>query len=584
MPDGRPDQQRDRRRRSTSSATSTSSTARSSIASSPTATPPRRSATLRCRSPRSPRQGRATELPGIGADHPGEGAGARRRGRDPRRGQAAGEVPARPGRDDAPARARAQARAAAVRGARRSTRSRRSRAAAEEQRIRTLKGFGPKAEESILAALDAAGRRRAAHPRVVLDRALAVGEQLVAALREHPAVGARRAGRLGPADDRQRQGPRRHRHRHRPARAGASGGGARARRDRRTRRETPASGCERTPGCRSTCGSSRPTSSATCSSTSPAPSSTTWRCATPAVRKGLHVSEYGVLDDATGETHRCATEAGGVRAARPGVHRARAARESRASSRPPRRGRCPSWSRSRTSGATCTATPRPPTERRRSRRWRSPRARPATSTSRSPITPRASASATRCRPTSCSRTSSGSAWPRSTGSSCSPAARSTSCPTASLDYDDELLAELDWVVASVHSSFRMPSEAMTERIVRAIEHPLVDVIGHLSGRKIERRPPYAVRCRARDRGGRADGHDAGDQRQSRPPRPERGQRSRGGGRGRADRDQLRRPPGAGLRGRALRRRHRAAGLADRSPGGQHQAMDRAPGDAQGRKA
>ena len=63
-------------------------------------------------------------------------------------------------------------------------------------------------------------------------------------------------------------------------------------------------------------------------------------------------------------------------------------------------------------------------------------------------------------------------------------------PDGSLDYDDEVLAELDWVVASVHSSFQMDSGAMTERIVRAIENPLVDVIGHLSGRKIERRPPY----------------------------------------------------------------------------------------------
>ncbi len=59
-----------------------------------------------------------------------------------------------------------------------------------------------------------------------------------------------------------------------------------------------------------------------------------------------------------------------------------------------------------------------------------------------------------------------------------------------LDYDDELLAELDWVVASVHSSFAMDSAAMTDRIVRAIENPYVDVIGHLSGRKIERRKPY----------------------------------------------------------------------------------------------
>ena len=60
-----------------------------------------------------------------------------------------------------------------------------------------------------------------------------------------------------------------------------------------------------------------------------------------------------------------------------------------------------------------------------------------------------------------------------------------------LDYDDELLAELDWVVASVHSSFQLAAEQMTARIVSAIENPYVDVIGHLSGRKIERRPPYA---------------------------------------------------------------------------------------------
>ncbi len=47
------------------------------------------------------------------------------------------------------------------------------------------------------------------------------------------------------------------------------------------------------------------------------------------------------------------------------------------------------------------------------------------------------------------------------------------------------------MVASVHSSFQMSSADMTKRIVRAISNPLVDVIGHLSGRKIERRPPYA---------------------------------------------------------------------------------------------
>jgi DNA polymerase (family X) len=62
----------------------------------------------------------------------------------------------------------------------------------------------------------------------------------------------------------------------------------------------------------------------------------------------------------------------------------------------------------------------------------------------------------------------------------------------SLDYDDALLAALDWVIASVHTSFRMSSQAMTERIVNACENPLVDCIGHLSGRLILKRDPYEV--------------------------------------------------------------------------------------------
>jgi DNA polymerase (family 10) len=65
-------------------------------------------------------------------------------------------------------------------------------------------------------------------------------------------------------------------------------------------------------------------------------------------------------------------------------------------------------------------------------------------------------------------------------------------PDGSLDYPDELLAELDWVIASVHTSFRMPAAEMTARIVRAVEHPYVDCIGHLSGRKLEQRPPYEL--------------------------------------------------------------------------------------------
>jgi DNA polymerase (family 10) len=62
----------------------------------------------------------------------------------------------------------------------------------------------------------------------------------------------------------------------------------------------------------------------------------------------------------------------------------------------------------------------------------------------------------------------------------------------SLDYEDSVLEQLDWVIASVHTSFGMGEDKMTERMVAAIEHPLVDAIGHPTGRKIEQRQPYAV--------------------------------------------------------------------------------------------
>jgi DNA polymerase (family 10) len=55
----------------------------------------------------------------------------------------------------------------------------------------------------------------------------------------------------------------------------------------------------------------------------------------------------------------------------------------------------------------------------------------------------------------------------------------------SIDVADEVLASLDWVVASLHSAF---DRSPTERVVSALEHPHVDCIGHLTGRKLNRRP------------------------------------------------------------------------------------------------
>ncbi len=62
----------------------------------------------------------------------------------------------------------------------------------------------------------------------------------------------------------------------------------------------------------------------------------------------------------------------------------------------------------------------------------------------------------------------------------------------SLDYEDSLLAELDFVVASVHTSFNMGEKAMTERIIRAMNNPNVRTIGHPTGRLLNRRDPYEV--------------------------------------------------------------------------------------------
>ncbi|MBI4391962.1 MAG: PHP domain-containing protein, partial [candidate division NC10 bacterium] len=61
----------------------------------------------------------------------------------------------------------------------------------------------------------------------------------------------------------------------------------------------------------------------------------------------------------------------------------------------------------------------------------------------------------------------------------------------SLDYDDETLARFDYVVASVHSGFTMDAKSMTARIVKAVSHPRLTVLGHVSGRLLLQREPYA---------------------------------------------------------------------------------------------
>ena len=61
-----------------------------------------------------------------------------------------------------------------------------------------------------------------------------------------------------------------------------------------------------------------------------------------------------------------------------------------------------------------------------------------------------------------------------------------------LDLSDDILKELDYIVVSIHRGFKQDEKTITKRLIRAIEHPLSTMVGHLTGRLLLRREPYAV--------------------------------------------------------------------------------------------
>ena len=65
-------------------------------------------------------------------------------------------------------------------------------------------------------------------------------------------------------------------------------------------------------------------------------------------------------------------------------------------------------------------------------------------------------------------------------------------PDGRLDFDDAVLAQLDYVVVSVHNVFNQDETTMTARILRALEHPRTTILGHLTGRLLLRREGYRV--------------------------------------------------------------------------------------------
>src|SRR5437763_2409649 len=180
------------------------------------------------------------------------------------------------------------------------------RDAAEAQQIQTLKGFGAKAEEAILASLDVAGAGKEPR-RIVLDRALSVGEQLVEALRAHPASDkVELAGSARRMTDSVKD---------LDVIATASEPLAIA----KAAAELELVEAAQTPGeagvrLRTHSGLSvdvrivAPDQFGNLLQHLTGSKQHNMALRDMAVRRGLHVSEYGVLDDNTGETHRCATE------------------------------------------------------------------------------------------------------------------------------------------------------------------------------------------------------------------------------------------------------------------------------------
>ena len=365
------------------------------------------------------------------------------------------------------------------------------RKAAEAERLREIPGFGPKAEESVLVALDA-GLDDRTKPRLLLSRARAIAESLAGALREHPAAeqveiagSARRwtdtckdldlvAASSDPA-----------------ALAEAFAGlpligevhssgaaGVRAVTHNGMSIDLRIAGPESFGNLlQHFTGSGRHNEA----------------LRTDAVRRGFHVSEYGVVDDATGTSHACATEEGvyellGLRYIEPEL------RENRGELQAARDGTLPELVQvedirgelhchSTTSDGRNSIEEMAAAARDLGYEYIAITDHSASHGFGNDVQPDELR-----RQTERIRELDG----RTGGIRILAGSEVNVLPDGSLDYEDDLLSELDWVIGSLHSSFRMSEREQTERMIKAMEHPLVDAIGHPTGRLIDRRRPYAI--------------------------------------------------------------------------------------------
>lgn len=365
------------------------------------------------------------------------------------------------------------------------------RVAAEAGRVRDVAGFGEKAEENVLAAL-AAGLDGRPTERIILSRALATAEELRDRLRAHPA-----ADRVELAGS--------------------------ARRMTETCRDLDLVATATDPGALVGAFCALPLIGEVHSSGEAGARATTnhgmrvdLRIVAPrnlgnllqhltgskqhnealradAVRRGLHVSEYGVAEEASGAVHECATEEDvyrvlGMAYIEPEL------RENRGELQAAREGALPDLVRLEdlrgdlhchtvASDGRNTVEEMAAAARERGYGYLAITDHSASHGFGNHVSP-----ADLLRHIEHVRR----ADRRMEGLRILAGSEVNVLPDGSLDYEDRLLAELDWVVASLHSSFRMPEEEMTRRMVRAVEHPLVDAIGHPTGRLIGRREPYAL--------------------------------------------------------------------------------------------
>ena len=344
------------------------------------------------------------------------------------------------------------------------------RQAAEQERLRELPGFGPKAEENVLVALDA-GLDDRTKPRLLLSRALALAEALASALRDHPA-----AERVEIA------------------------GSARRLTDTCRDLDLVATASDPAALAEAFCGlpligEVHSSAAAGVKAVTHNGMSIDLRIVPPenfgnllqhftgskqhnealraeAVRRGLHVSEYGVLDDSTETTHACATEEEvyellGMPYIEPEL------RENRGELH------CHTVA----SDGRNTIAQMAEAARERGYEYLAITDHSASHGLGNNVEPdELQRQIERIH----------EADAAIEGITVLAGSEVNVLPDGTLDYEDDLLAELDWVIGSLHSSFRLGEREQTERMIAAMEHPLVDAIGHPTGRLIDRREPYEI--------------------------------------------------------------------------------------------